>query len=449
VAAALYAALIALCYPHRGVFAFDPDEGINAMWARLVAHGDALYTQIWINQPPLFTHALRWWCTAFGWQVDTGRMLVLLFAAAGVFALYDMVRMIASHAAAVLACFLLAASAYYPRLSISLMQGVPSLALAMLALWALVRWLRDGQWAWIAAAGLLMASSLACSSPAPSCCRRLPCGCCSARDAAPRAVIVAASGSWLLVTLVAAAALLLLLVGPGQISALTDAHLAAQHAPILARFGWGGMALTAWAEWPLTLLGVTGNALVLYWCLPAAAVFPLWSAFATVAMLPHVPFWYHHQLLLSVPNCAAGGIAVVELFRRDAGAARVPARALAMLRIAVAGLVVALPVWTASGARLPAPTLLDGTPERVLSAMRQLAPNARVVVTDNPMYAFRFGAVVPLASWRSHCCVSPPIRISPTRSGRKFPIPRSWCSRRALHPSWPRHFEPRWQIVTV
>jgi hypothetical protein len=172
-------------------------------------------------------------------------------------------------------------------------------------------------------------------------------------------------------------------------------HLAAQHAPILARFGWGGLALTAWAEWPLTILGVTGNALILYWCLPAAAVFPLWSAFATVGMLPHVPFWYHHHLLLSVPNCAAGGIAVVELFRRDAGAARMPARALAMLRIAVAGLVVALPVWTASGARLPAATLLDGTPERVLSAMRQLAPNARVVVTDNPMYAFRFGAVVP------------------------------------------------------
>src|SRR4030095_15811101 len=124
------------------------------------------------------------------------------------------------------------------------------------------------------------------------------------------------------------------------------------------------MALTGWAEWPLTILGVTGYALILYWGLKSAAVFPVWPPSAAAGMLAHVPFWYHHQLLLSVPNCGAGGVAIVELFRRDAGAARLPARGLALLRIAVAALVLALPVWTAVGARLPAPTPLAGTPER-------------------------------------------------------------------------------------
>src|SRR5262245_5119933 len=343
-AAALYAGVMWLGYPYRGVFAFDPDEGLTAMWARLVDHGDALYTQIWTNQPPLFMHALRLWCAAFGWRVDTGRMLALLFAAACIFALYDAVRSIAGHAAAAVACLLLAASAYFPRLSLAMMPAVPSLALALLALWALVRWQCGGRRAWIAAAGVLMACSLA-SKLITAVLLPAFAGWLFAvgwrRAGGERSWRPATD--WLLYTIIATAALLLLMIGPGQLAALVGPHLAARHEPRLARFGWGGLALTSFAEWPLTLLGLSGYALVLYWRLPLASVFPLWAAVAVAGILNHVPIWYHHHLLLSVPHAAAGGIAVAELFRRGADAARLPARRLTALRIVAAGLVLALP----------------------------------------------------------------------------------------------------------
>lgn len=395
-AAGLYAALVVVLHPYRGVFAFDPDEGINAIKALLVDRGYTLYTQIWSDQPPLFTHLLRLWFAVLGWDVDTGRMLVLLFAAVSVFALYDMTRLAAGHGAAVIACVMLAASAYFIRLSVSLMLGLPALALAVLALWALFQWQCGARRAWIAAAGALMGCALACKLA-------------TALLLVPFALWLALVGprspsrrawwpaaQWLVCTAMAAAVLLLLMVGPRQLEALVDTHLAARSAPSLSRFGWRSLALTAYEEWPLTLAGLGGYALTLYWRLRLAAAFALWAGVAAALLLSHAPVWYHHQLLLTVPHCAAGGIAVAELFRRDASAARVSARTLITLRIAAVALLGALALWAVFGARRPA-TPLAGAPERVLATMRAFAPVTRFVVANDPMYAFRAGYMVPPA----------------------------------------------------
>lgn len=396
--AALYAAVMARWYPYRGVFAFDPDEGINAMKALLVARGHPLYAQTWSDQPPLFTHLLRLWLDALGWDVDSGRMLVLLLAAASVFALYDSVRSIAGHLAAVASTFLLATSAYFPRLSVSLMLAVPSLALGLLALWALIRWQCGGRQAWLATAGVLMGCALTCKLTAAI---LVPPFAAWLVAFGPRQASGApawrATTEWLLVTLVTAAVLLLLLVGPTQLSALVDTHIAARQTPRLTRYGWLGLAATGLAEWPLTLLGVGGCVLIVSRRLRLATVFPLWAATAAIALLGHAPVWYHHQLLLSLPFCAAGGIAAAEIFRRRTGAARLPDRGLLTLRIATGGLLAVLPVWSALAPQRPAVTPLAGAPERVLAAMRQLAPMTRVVVASNPMYAFRAGYMVPPA----------------------------------------------------
>ena len=397
-AAGLYAVYMVLRAPYRDVFAFDPDEGLNAILVLLVDRGHPLYTQSWYNQPPLLTQLLRVWFAAFGWEIDTGRMLILLFAAVCVFALYDMVRLIAGHGAAALACLLLATSAFFPRLSVALMQAVPSLALAALALWALVRWQASARGAWIAAAGVLMGCSVACKLTSAVLVPALAVWlvACAPAGAARRRSWRAAR-DWLVCTAMTSAVLLLLFVGPAQLHILVDAHLAARRAPQLMRFDARGLVLTSFAEWPLTVLGLGGYALILYSRLRLAAVFPLWAGVATVAMLNHAPIWYHHQLLLSFPHCAAGGIAVAELLRRDSSAARLPPRALGAMRIGAVALVAALPLWSAFGARLPAPIPLAGAQLRVLAAMRERAPTTRVVVTNDPMYAFRAGFGVPPA----------------------------------------------------
>jgi len=393
-AAVLYAGIMVTLYPYRDVFAFDPDEGINAMKALLLERGYALFTQIWSDQPPLFTWLLRLWFDVFGWDVNTGRVLVLLFAAAIVFALYDISRLVAGHGAALTACGLLAASAYFPRLSVSLAIGLPAVALATLALWALFRWLHDEHPGWIAAAGALMGCSLACKLFTAV---LLPVFGLWLVVAAPRD----ANGrrrwragiAWLLYTATTAGALLFVLVGPAQLPALVSSHVLARRAPGLRRFGPLGLAVTGLTEWPLTLLGLGAYAILVLRRRPTAAVFPAWAAAVALSLLGHAPVWYHHQLLLSVPHCAAAGIVLAELFRRNAPGAR----ALVPMRLVGGALVLALLVSAAFGNRLPVPRSLAGAPTRVLASMRALAGVTRVVLATDPMYAFRAGYEVPPA----------------------------------------------------
>ena len=393
-AAALYAGAVAALSPYRAVFSFDPDEGANAMKALLLERGDALYTQVWSDQPPLFTHLLGAWCGAVGWSADSGRLLVLLFAAALVFAVYDVARLQGGHGAALAACALLGASLYFPRLSVSLMIGLPAIALATLSLWALCHWLHGGRGAWLGAASVLMGCSLATKLFTTLLLPVLAAWLVWAprRTAAPGTSWRAAA-LWLSGSAVTAAVLLLALVGPAQLHLLVAPHVAARQAPALERFGPLALVATGAAEWPLTLLALGSYALLLVRRQRIALVFPAWAVAATVSLLGHAPVWYHHQLLLSVPHCAAAGIGLAMLFRRAPAAA--PPWLLPWLRAGAAALVVALPVVTARSDRLPAPVLLASGPERVLAAMREQREVTRVALAADAMYAFRAGYPVP------------------------------------------------------
>src|SRR5262249_46361005 len=158
--------------------------------------------------------------------------------------------------AALVACVLLAGSAFFVRLSISLMNGLPAVALALLALWALYRRLHGGGQGWIAAAGVCMAAALACKLFVAF---LIPVFSAWLVLAGPGAPGVAwswrAAIGWLLCTTAVAAAALLALVGPVHVSMLVGSHLAGRHAPLLQRYGPLGLLITAWAEWPLTILG--------------------------------------------------------------------------------------------------------------------------------------------------------------------------------------------------
>ncbi|MGE3499278.1 MAG: glycosyltransferase family 39 protein [Candidatus Binatia bacterium] len=389
-AAALYGAVMAAFYPYRDVFAFDTDEGINAIKALLVDRGYALYADIWSDQPPLFTLALRAWLDAFGWDVNTGRLLVLLCAAAAVFALYDTVRLLASEPAAVLATALLATSAYFPRLSVSIMIGLPAIALALLALWSLCRRLSGGGPGWLALAALFMGSSLACKLFTAV---LLPVFAIwlIATETAGRCGRWAAGALWVLASALVGLALLWTLAGPEHLVDLVAPHLASRRAPAMQSFGAQGLLVTAAAEWPLTVLALGSYLLIARERRWRAAVLPAWALAATAALLTHVPIWYHHQLLLTVPHCAATGIAVAALFAGH----RSRTRSAPALRALAVALIAAQLAWTALyGPRLPSRTL-SGVPARVLTAMRQLADVTRVVFATEPMYAFRAGYEVP------------------------------------------------------
>ena len=84
--AVAYFVLMAWLYPYRDVFEFDYDEGVFIVMARSLDHGFAMYRDIPNDQPPLISYLTMWWCRLFEWEVNTIRLMHLVFASAIVFA---------------------------------------------------------------------------------------------------------------------------------------------------------------------------------------------------------------------------------------------------------------------------------------------------------------------------------------------------------------------------
>lgn len=116
-------------------FELDYDEGLNLIKALLYSRGFSLYSQIWNDQPPLFTAILSSWLSIFGQSVLAARLLVLLFSSLLIWCFYQIIRRELGNISALIATMLLFTSWLYIRLSISVMIGLPSLSLAMLSIY--------------------------------------------------------------------------------------------------------------------------------------------------------------------------------------------------------------------------------------------------------------------------------------------------------------------------
>lgn len=144
----------------QGAFEFNPDEGTNLIKARLVREGFDLYKQIWSDQPPLFTALLSSWFGLFGSSVYSGRLLVLLFSILLLWGLYQNIRIRIDILTARIACLFLILSSGFPLLSISVMIGIPSLALAVLSLYCATAYACSGRKTELALSAGFMAFSL-------------------------------------------------------------------------------------------------------------------------------------------------------------------------------------------------------------------------------------------------------------------------------------------------
>ncbi|MDF5720635.1 MAG: glycosyltransferase family 39 protein, partial [Rhizonema sp. PD37] len=131
--------IFALCFmPIEQVFQFDTsDEGIELIKASLHLKGFALYTQIWNDQPPLYTIILSSWFNLFGQSIFASRLLTLSFSTILIWSFCQTLRIYLGNLSAVLGTLLLVISCNFLRLSVSVMIGLPALALAMLSIYIL------------------------------------------------------------------------------------------------------------------------------------------------------------------------------------------------------------------------------------------------------------------------------------------------------------------------
>lgn len=117
---------------------FDGDEGFNLIKARLVGQGHHLYTEIWSDQPPVFTYLLRGWAMIFGDSVRAARMLTAVLAVAGVWAASRIVASLFGRTAGLISIILCFGSRRFGRLAMAVMIGLPAISVGLVSLWLIL-----------------------------------------------------------------------------------------------------------------------------------------------------------------------------------------------------------------------------------------------------------------------------------------------------------------------
>lgn len=408
--AALFCGLLFLFYPYRTTFQFDTDEGVNLIKARLVERGCQLYSEVWSDQPPVFTLSLA---RLFRWMQDdlnAARHLVLAFAGLLAASLAFVVQRVWGGWQALLAVFLLLLTPFVPALSVSVMIGLPALALAFASLAILMHWHSRPHPIWLLLSGALLGYSVMTKLFTGFLVPVFQVGIILAAGQAASFKLQAALKPlllWSLAFFLVLAGICLNVIGPAQMLELILPHLEAGmsnyyqgYQEEYSRFELLAGALPIFG---LALLGAWSALrrrqwLALYlmvWLLGGLGFFVLVS-----------PAWYHHTLLLTLPAVclAAGGLG--EAF---GGLARLFHRqkiSLAQVTTTVAGLglVVVLlwqrlpPVWEEFDHQPYFIALQSAQPaseQVILDEITPFGAQIQWMFTDLPMFAFQSDILVP------------------------------------------------------
>jgi hypothetical protein len=397
---------------------FDTDEGVNLMKALLVNRGHRLYTEIWSDQPPVLTLLLSLVIRGFGNSVAAGRTLVLLFSALLLWSFFQVVRLSTSRAAAVIGVFLLLFSAWYVRLSIAVMVGLPALALAMLSIYLLMlaRFRHRAVFLSTSAVTLALAmqTKLVAGVVAPAMFAYLLLAAdgmgSHPRELRQRLVDTAFWSAMLL----GCFAVIGLLFGSLDVTQLLQPHLGSD-----SRSAFAGNNVAAIEDLLVREIGLLPLAAVgIIWAFRARqgdAWLPLgWLLVALAFLLYERPLWYHHVVAFTVPLTwlAAFGVEASLAFVRRSMPIRGVARlsgtrpsegVLRLAGMALAGAVcLALVCFDPATGRVRIQEeLMSLTPsysEEVAEFIRQgYADQRGWVFTDRPIYAFKAGLPVPPA----------------------------------------------------
>ncbi|SDH69041.1 hypothetical protein [Roseospirillum parvum] len=401
-------AFVSLLGPWWQPYELDLDEGVNLMKAALVAGGYDLYGEIWSDQPPVLTWLLAPLFHLVEAPVAEARALIAGFAGLLAVCLFRILGRTEGAVAGLAAVALLLSGWLFQRLAVSVLVGLPALALGMLALDLALgpdprgrRVPSPGRLAASAGvAALALGTKLFVGVLLPS----LLLAVLLVHRPLGWRLAVARCGGWL-AGLIAALAVLWLLSG-APLSQIVSPHLAASSGGL---FGVGGGVDALWFKLGkepqyLWLGGVGLVASLIGWrwsrLLPV-----LWLAVAGLALMDHQPLWYHHLLLLVVPLAWLGGLAVAPLaaamasttprWRRLAGLAAGLAVVYALSQ--VAGPIASQIARTERDLVRPAGRA-DG---KAVALLRTHSAPGQLVVTDRPMDAIRAGRLVPpaLAVW--------------------------------------------------
>jgi len=397
-------------YPFRERIQFDSDEGLNLMRSMLVALGHPLYSEVSSDQPPLFTQVLALLLRVVGFEVNPARLLVLLFSTLLVWSGAQFLQITWGKLTAILFLPLVIMVPRYLELSVSVMIGVPSIALAALSLLFVTFWhQKKANW-WLILSGFALALSMLI---------KLFTGFLVPIFLIGIVVSTYFDGkqqgySWKMLqpaviwgmSFAGTGILLgLALVGLQNVWMIIFPPLAA---PATADFQDPSYTINAHlqAAIPLLILGFLGALISIYrknWL----ALYPLaWSALAYALLRFYSPVFYHHQLLITIPMAmlAAGAVGDGTLFlvRLTQSSDLIRVQTLLGAGALIGFLLVSihyLPLLDKELMNHPRINdfTLKATPGKlkVLRIMGEYADQTNWIMTDAPMYAFRVQRPVP------------------------------------------------------
>ena len=313
-------ALGALFYsqlPLGTAFLFGSDEGCELMKAAMCNHGFKLYTDIWSDQPPIFTLVLCQVFKTFGASLLVGRLVAAFFGLLLFGAFFWLVERRLGLWQALLATLLLVAAPNMALLSASVMLEVPAFATALLAACLLFQWSKGKRTRWLFASGMVMGIALQIKLtsilivPAMLAEIAFVCKSPSGRDWRKHACLAAIKwGTAVMMTFL----IITLAWARGSILSTWRSHFAEQSIPGLNSandFPFHFELLENHVE--CVLAAIAGVILVIRWRQWREMAFPL-VFLATVSAIHavHRPWWDYYYLHFAIPLAWLSALAIGE-----------------------------------------------------------------------------------------------------------------------------------------
>ncbi len=398
-------------YPFRQKIQFDGDEGLNLMRSMLVFSGHPLYIEVSSDQPPLFTQLLALLFRVVGFEVTPARLVVLLFASLLVWACAQFLQVTRGKLAALLFLPLMVMAPRFLVLSVSVMIGLPSIALAIVSMLCVLVWHQKRNNLWLVASGFLLALSVLIKLFTGFLAPIFMIGVTLAIYFETREkgihwkTLLRPALIWGLCFAGLTIVLGALLIGPQNLWQIIYPHLAA---PEKGTFQGDNYTINfqLQAAMPLVILGIVGGIFAVYkrhWMM----FYPLaWAVVAYIFLSFYKPVSYHHQLLVTVPAAMLAAAFVAEMLQaltriHQPTALFRPQALLGIVSILGFGWVLFQYAPIVQGQLLPSPQFsgfsLTATAGKikVINDMQKYSKETNWIVTDMPMYAFIVKKPVP------------------------------------------------------
>lgn len=375
---------------------YDPDEGFELIKSSLYLNGFSLYSQIYSDQPPLYTVILSFWFKLFGSSIYQGRILILIFSLLLILTFYYTIKTWwGSFCAFIGAIFLLTSSLYIP-LSTSVMIGTVSLSFAMLSIYCITLYKKLYLKRYLFLSAIFIALSLHTKLFTLFLIPLIPLEIIQAEKL--RAKKTNPHNSLLNIFLWASAALLIYLVitiiffhsnPPLYIRSLIKPHLTKL---ILPKSGFSNIWKMIVIDLDVALLALISVVLLIKQKEKQLFLPLFWLISVSIIYAFHRPIWPHYYLLFSIPLSWLAGIYFSNLFTINIfkkGAFRW------LMLILITTTVLRLPFKLAANIRNVKNETTIQQCETINNLLLKYKPLTHWIITDRPIFAFYTKIRVP------------------------------------------------------